>query len=60
MFFVAHGGTNDPFRGHLLKRSLIPLLALDEDLDALVARYGVMEPLEMVILHEKIWHPHKW
>ena len=33
---------------------------LDEDLDASVSLVGVMEPLEMVILHEKIWHPHKW
>ena len=37
-----------------------PLLALDEDLDARIALVGVMEPLEMVIIHEKVWHPHKW
>ena len=36
------------------------LLALDEYLDALVTLDGVMEPLEMVIMHEKVWHPHKW
>ena len=34
------------------------MLALDEDLDALVALDGVMEPLEMVIMHEKVWHQH--
>ena len=33
---------------------------LDEDLDTCVSLIGVMEPLEMVIVHEKIWHPHKW
>ena len=36
------------------------LFALDEDLDARIALVGVMEPLEMVIMHEKVWNPHKW
>ena len=36
------------------------LLALDEDLDALETIDGVVEPLEMVIMHKKVWHPHKW
>ena len=34
------------------------MFALNEDLDGLVALNGVMEPLEMVIMHEKVWHPH--
>ena len=24
------------------------------------AKSEVMEPLEMVIMHEKVWHPHTW
>ena len=31
----------------------------DEDLDARVALVGVMEPLEIDIMHEKVCHPHK-
>ena len=33
---------------------------LDEDIDAHVAIVGVMESLNMVIMYEKVWKPHKW
>ena len=33
---------------------------LYEDIDAHLTLIGVMEPLEMVTMHEKVCNPHKW